>query len=197
VAIMPSAATGASRALFLDRDGVINIEKGYVYRIDDFAFVEGIFELGARAQSLGFMPIVITNQAGIGRGYYTEAEYQRITVWMLDQFRMRGIGIDRVYHCPFHPTDGIGEYRRESFDRKPNPGMILKAQSEFSLDLSRSVLVGDSDSDIEAGRAAGVGYNLKLLLDAHAGGAPERLEFTSLYAVGAWLGETFCRPSPG
>ena len=194
---MASAGSGTGKALFLDRDGVINVDRGYVHRIDGFAFVDGIFELGARAQSLGFMPIVITNQAGIGRGYYTEADFQHVTAWMLDQFRARGIRIERVYHCPFHPTEGIGEYRRDSFDRKPNPGMILKAKNDFALDLANSVLVGDKDSDIAAGRAAGVRYNLKLLHDAHAANAPERSEFTNLYAIGAWLGETFGRPSPG
>ena len=136
---MASAGSGTSKALFLDRDGVINVDKGYVHHIDGFAFVDGIFELGACAQSLGFMPIVITNQAGIGRGFYTEADFQHVTAWMLDQFRARGIRIARVYHCPFHPTEGIGEYRRESFDRKPNPGMILKAESDFALDLANSV----------------------------------------------------------
>lgn len=185
-----------SRALFLDRDGIINVDSGYVHRIDDFAFVDGIFELGVWAQSLGLLPIVITNQAGIGRGLYTEDDFERITAWMLDQFRLRGVHIAGVYHCPFHPTAGIGVYRRESFDRKPNPGMILKARTDFGLDLSESVLLGDKDSDVEAGRAAGVRYNVKLVREtaADAGG---RLEFPDLHAVGAWLARTFGRPSPG
>jgi len=186
-----------NRALILDRDGVINVDKGYVHRIEDFEFVSGVFKLCSTAQDFGLVPIVITNQAGIGRGYYTEDDFQRITTWMLDQFRLRGIRIGRVYHCPFHPTDGIGEYRRESFDRKPNPGMILKAQSEFDLDLSQSVLVGDKDSDLEAGLAAGVRYNVKLVHDATAADSGNRLEFPDLQAIGAWLGRTFGRPSPG
>jgi D-glycero-D-manno-heptose 1,7-bisphosphate phosphatase len=177
--------TTLRKALFLDRDGVINVEKNYVYRIDDFEFVDGIFELCACAQSLGFRLIVITNQAGIGRGYYTEAEFAQLTQWMLEQFSSRGICIDRVYHCPFHPTAGIGAYRQESFDRKPNPGMIMKAQADFDLDLAHSVLVGDKDSDIEAGRAAGIHCNLKLLHPPiHAVG---HLEFISLEAIKDWL----------
>jgi len=186
-----------TKALFLDRDGVINVERNYVYRIEDFEFVPGIFGVCRSAQDAGLVPIVITNQAGIGRGYYTEDDFQRITAWMLDQFWSRGIRIGRVYHCPFHPTAGIGEYRRESFDRKPNPGMILKASDDFALDLANSVLVGDKDSDLEAGHAAGVGHNLKLLHEAGAVNRPEQLQFTDLQAVGAWVGRTFGRPSPG
>jgi D-glycero-D-manno-heptose 1,7-bisphosphate phosphatase len=174
-----------NKGLFLDRDGVINVERNYVYRIEDFEFVDGIFDLCAKAQTHGFNLVVITNQAGIARGYYTEGDYERLTAWMLDQFASRGIRIDRVYYCPFHPTAGIGEYRRESFDRKPNPGMILRAQKDLDLDLSRSVLVGDKDSDIEAGRAAGVKYNLKLLHGLPP--APGRLEFSSLHAIRQWL----------
>lgn len=155
--------TGAARrALFLDRDGVINVEKNYVYRIEDFEFLPGIFELCATARELDYLLVVITNQAGIGRGYYTEADFQRLTEWMLGEFRTRGIDIARVYHCPYHPTAGLGDYKRESFDRKPNPGMILRARQDLGLDLGGSILLGDKDSDIEAGRAAGVGHLIKL-----------------------------------
>lgn len=190
-----------SRALFLDRDGVINVEKNYVYRIEDFEFIDGIFELCAHAQNRGFKLIVITNQAGIGRGYYTEADFQHLTDWMLDAFRERGIAIDRVYHCPFHPTAGIGEYRRESFDRKPNPGMILQAWKDLDLDLSQCVLIGDKDSDIEAGRAAGVGCLIKLsfnLPPIESRAAHGVLELSDLEAARNWLdshsiGDMACR----
>jgi D-glycero-D-manno-heptose 1,7-bisphosphate phosphatase len=154
------ATPGTNRALFLDRDGVINVEKNYVHRIEDFEFVDGIFELCAEAQRLGYKLIVITNQAGIGRGYYSVADFERLTEWMVGQFAARGITIDRVYYCPFHPTEGIGEYRRESFDRKPNPGMILRAREEFALDLTKSALAGDRNSDIAAGVAAGIGNTI-------------------------------------
>lgn len=175
-----------NKALFLDRDGVINVEKNYVHQIEAFEFVDGIFELCSLAQALGFKLIVITNQAGIGRGYYSVSDYERLTEWMLEQFTSRGIRIDQVYYCPDHPTAGIGKYLRDSFDRKPNPGMILKAQQAFGLELSQSVLVGDKDSDLEAGRAAEVKYNLKLLPE---GASPAgELEFLSLHAIRGWLG---------
>ena len=146
------------RALFLDRDGVVNVEKNYVHRICDFEFVDGIFELTGAAQTHGYLPVVITNQAGIGRGYYSEADFLALTAWMKAQFLDRGIKVAGVYYCPFHETAGIGRYRRPSFDRKPNPGMLLKAQDELGIDLGGSVLVGDKLSDIEAGRRAGVGH---------------------------------------
>ena len=190
------ASSAQNKALFLDRDGVINVERDYVYRIADFEFLPGIFDLCQSAQEAGLVPIVVTNQAGIGRGYYTEDDFQRITAWMLDQFRLRGIRIGRVYHCPFHPTAGIGEYRRESFDRKPNPGMILRARDDFALDLANSVLLGDKDSDLQAGRAAGVGHNLKLLHEPGAVNSSKQLQFADLHAVGAWLGRTFGRSPP-
>jgi D-glycero-D-manno-heptose 1,7-bisphosphate phosphatase len=178
-------------ALFLDRDGVINVDKGHVGRVEDFEFLPGIFALCCIAQHAGLVPIVITNQAGIGRGYYSEHDFQTLTEWMLAEFRARGVGIGRVYHCPYHPDAGLTEYRRESFDRKPNPGMILRARDDFGLDLSRSVLVGDKDSDIAAGRAAGVGFNIKLVPELEGDNASDRLEFATLQAIGDWLADAF------
>lgn len=163
--------TSRRAALFLDRDGVINVERNYVHRIEDFEFVPGIFELCSSAVALGYLPVVVTNQAGIGRGYYTEADFQSLTAWMRAQFRSRGVDIAGVYHCPYHPSAGVGEYRRESFDRKPNPGMLLRAAHDLRLDLARSAFVGDKDSDMAAGRAAGVGH-LLWLADPGAGHAP-------------------------
>lgn len=144
------------KALFLDRDGVINEEKNYVHRIEDFEFMEGIFELLSYAQSKGFLLIVITNQAGIGRGYYTEKDFHKLNEWMVNQFQEKGITIERVYYCPYHATKGIGGYKKESEHRKPAPGMILQASQELGIDLSRSILIGDKESDIEAGTRAGI-----------------------------------------
>ncbi len=143
-------------ALFLDRDGVINVEKNYVYQVKDFEFIDGIFDLCLYAKSYGFLIIVITNQAGIGRGYYSEADFEALTRWMLLQFELHKINIDDVYFCPFHPEHGIGVYKKDSLDRKPNPGMILRASREHNLDLSNSVLIGDKLSDIKAGETAGL-----------------------------------------
>lgn len=150
------------RALFLDRDGVINQEYGYVYRPQDFKFKEGIFELCRAAQDLGHLLIVITNQAGIARGYYTESDFLRLTQWMVAEFAARDVVINRIYHCPFHPVHGVGKYKVDSPDRKPKPGMLLRAREEFDLDMRASMLVGDQVIDIQAGEAAGVGTRILL-----------------------------------
>lgn len=152
-----------NKALFLDRDGVINLEKNYVHKIEDFEFIDGIFELTKYFQDKGYLIIVITNQAGIGRGYYTEEDFHKLNDWMIDQFKQRGILITEVYYCPFHPTHGIGKYKKDSFDRKPNPGMILNATRKYNINLSESILIGDKESDIEAGKSAGVGMNILFL----------------------------------
>lgn len=149
-----------ARALFLDRDGVINVNHGYVHTRERFDFIEGIFDLCRMARQLGYLLIVVTNQAGIGRGYFTEQDFHALTDWMLEEFRRRNADISKVYFCPYHPEHGIGGYKREAECRKPNPGMILEAARDFALDLSACVLVGDKSSDVEAGRRAGVGCNI-------------------------------------
>ncbi len=143
-------------ALFLDRDGVINVDHGYVHRPDNFEFLPDIFDLVRTARNLGYKIIVITNQAGIGRGYYTEAQFHVLTQWMQQRFEEQNTSIDAVYFCPFHPEYGVGYYRQESEFRKPNPGMFFQAAREHELNLDRCVLVGDKISDIEAAAAAGI-----------------------------------------
>ncbi|NOU01601.1 MAG: HAD family hydrolase [Gallionella sp.] len=146
--------------MFLDRDGVINIDHAYVCTQEEFQFIDGIFDLCRRAKELDYLIFVITNQAGIGRGYYTEFEFLNLTDWMCGVFKSEGASIDKVYFCPFHPEHGVGRYKIDSPFRKPGPGMILQAVAEFHVDLKHSVLVGDKESDIGAGLAAGVGCNL-------------------------------------
>ena len=152
--------TNKRRALFLDRDGVINVDHGYVYRQEQFEFIDGIFDLCRKAAELNYLVFVTTNQAGIGRGYYTEQQFHELTDWMCQEFLAQGVRIEKVYFCPFHPEHGLGEYKRESIFRKPGPGMILEAAREYALDLAASVLVGDKKTDIEAGITAGVGCNV-------------------------------------
>jgi len=145
------------RALFLDRDGVINKDTGYVYKISDFEFVSGIMPVLRGAIKKDYRIFIITNQAGIARGYYTEKDYEILTRFMLDEFHKEDINIDAVYHCPHHP-DGINEYAVRCKCRKPDIGMIMRARQEFDdIDLAQSVLVGDKQSDIDAGKRAGIG----------------------------------------
>lgn len=143
-------------ALFLDRDGVINFDHGYVHRIEDFKFIPGIFEFVRECLGLGHRIIVVTNQAGIGRGYYSEEQFHDLTSWMKDQFLSQNAPIDAVYHCPFHPDHGVGVFRQDSDDRKPKPGMFLRAARDWEIDLPRSLVVGDHATDIAAARAAGI-----------------------------------------
>jgi len=142
------------KALFLDRDGVINKEKNYLYKIEDFEFIDGVFEICGYFQNRGYLIIIITNQAGIARGKYSEEDFEVLTKWMLNEFKKEGVEIAQVYHCPHHP-----DFSGECNCRKPNPGMILEAQKQFNIDLKNSILVGDKNSDIEAGINAGIKNN--------------------------------------
>jgi D-glycero-D-manno-heptose 1,7-bisphosphate phosphatase len=155
----------ARPALFLDRDGVINVDYAYVHRPQDFHFVDGIFDLCREAKRLGYRIFVITNQAGIGRGYYTEQDFHDLTAWMQARLREEGAEVDAVYFSPYHPEHGIGAYKKESDCRKPGPGMLRQAAAEFEIDFARSVLVGDKYSDVQAGVAACVGRNLLFVQD--------------------------------
>lgn len=145
-----------NKALFLDRDGVINVEKNYVYKVEDFEFTDGILNVMRYFQGRGYLLIVITNQAGIGRGYYTEEDFNRLNEWMLNRLAEEGIHVTKVYYCPYHPEFGLGQYKKDSFDRKPNPGMILRAAADYDIDLKPSILIGDKESDISAGQRSGI-----------------------------------------
>ena len=134
------------RALFLDRDGTINVDYGYVHRREDFEFVDGIFDVCRLAQRKGFKIFVVTNQSGIARKMFTESEYQRLTRWMKGRFHEEGVCIEAVYHCP----------HLEGANRKPNPGMFIASQRRYKIDMTNSISVGDSDRDIEASKRAGI-----------------------------------------
>ena len=144
------------RALFLDRDGVINEEVGYLHRAEDVRWIEGIVPLCQTAQQLGYKLVVVTNQSGIARGFYTTGDYEALMQWMRTELAHDDVHLDAVYHCPYHPVHGIGEFKREHEDRKPGPGMLLRAARDLALDLSQSVLVGDRCSDVAAANAAGL-----------------------------------------
>ena len=148
-------------ALFLDRDGVVHRERGYISKPEQIEFLPGIFDLCRIAQAAGHKIIIITNQSGIARELYSEADFHALMRWISEQFAKEHVHLDGYYYCPHHPQHGVGQYRRDCPDRKPQPGMLLKAARQHRIDLGRSLLVGDRCSDIEAGATAGVG---KLLL---------------------------------
>lgn len=146
-----------NKALFLDRDGTINIEKNYLFRIEDFEFREGIFEVAKAFFDRGYLIFVVTNQSGIARGFYSEEDFQLLTNWMKVQFRQNGVEITKVYHCPHHP-----DFTGECVCRKPEPGLILKAFQEYKLNPDECVLIGDSERDTESGKRAGVHQIFKI-----------------------------------
>lgn len=143
------------KALFLDRDGVINHDFGHVHEIEKFNFIDGIFELCRLFQKKGFLLIVITNQAGIAKSYYGHEEFSRLTQYMLDEFKKEDVMISKVYYCPHHQ-----DFTGPCECRKPEPGMILEAAKEFKIDLSKSILIGDRISDIGAAKNAGIGTSI-------------------------------------
>ena len=139
---------------------MINVNHGYVHEVESFEFIDGIFEVARAAHTNGYKLIVITNQSGIGRGYYSEHQFHQLTEWMCNQFFNAGAPIEKVYFSPFHPTAGIGAYKKDDISRKPRPGMIYQAQQDMNLNLGSSILIGDKVSDIQAGIEAGVGLNI-------------------------------------
>ncbi len=150
------------QAVFLDRDGVINEDRRYVCRPEDFVFKDGVIQTLTELQRLGLAIVIVTNQSGIARGYYTEQDFESLNRWMLAVLADAGIQITGVYFCPHGPEDGCA-------CRKPEPGMILRAAREHELDLSCSWLVGDKTSDIEAACRAGI-PNTVLLNSQYAAG---------------------------
>ncbi|MFZ5812747.1 MAG: D-glycero-beta-D-manno-heptose 1,7-bisphosphate 7-phosphatase [Thermodesulfobacteriota bacterium] len=153
----PSTMEKTRRAVFLDRDGVLNEDRNYLWKPEDFVLLPGAVEALSRLQAAGFLLVVVTNQSGIARGFYTEQDYQNLTAYMRGLLEGYGIRLAGVYHCPHHPMHGKGPYRVSCGCRKPQPGLILRAGEELGIDVRRSFLVGDKQSDMEAGRTAGVG----------------------------------------
>jgi D-glycero-D-manno-heptose 1,7-bisphosphate phosphatase len=144
-------------ALFLDRDGVLNEDQGYVHRWEDFRWISGARETVAAFNRAGWLVIVVTNQSGVGRGYYTEADMHTLHARMAEDLVAAGAHIDAFYFCPQHPEAAEAVYRHpDPPDRKPNPGMILRALADWPIDRDRSLLVGDKSSDMEAASRAGV-----------------------------------------
>lgn len=143
-------------AAFLDRDGVLNRNTHHTYRTKDLEWLEGSKEAVRWLNDAGYLVIVVTNQAGIGKGIYTEADFHHFMDQMRADLSEMGGHFDDVYFCPYHPTEGIGEYLLDSPDRKPNPGMILRAIEDWGIDTERSFLIGDAETDLMAAERAGI-----------------------------------------
>ena len=184
---MKQQGNGRDRALFLDRDGVVNHEVGYLYKREDVRWVDGFHKLARTAQTLGYKLVVVTNQSGIARGFYSKGDFDALMEWMREELQRDDVHLDAVYCCPYHPEHGIGEWKRESEDRKPSPGMLLRAASEYGLDLAQSVMVGDRCSDVGAANAAGLRQAFLLSGTEAVACTGTFLEVETLAAVEAWL----------
>ena len=149
----------AIKTIFLDRDGVINKEVGYLHRIEDFIFIDGIFEACLSFKKLDYQIIIISNQSGIARGYFTLFDYEKLTKWMLNQFSKKNISILDAFFCPHGP-------KSKCSCRKPQPGMLVDAKNKYNIDLEKSWMIGDKETDIEAANLAGIN-NTILLRSGH------------------------------
>ena len=176
----------ATKAAFLDRDGVINIDHGYVYRWDQFEFMPGVEDALLGLQQRGYKLVIVTNQSGIARGYFGETDFAALSERLTQHLVAKGIHLAGIYHCPHHPEEGLAGLKVYCDCRKPAPGLILRAVRDLDIDLSASLLIGDKPSDIEAGQRAGVGQLFQVTKTLPATGAQQ---VESLPAMLALLGD--------
>ena len=147
------------RAIFLDRDGVINKDLKYLYKIEDFIFLNGVFKVCQHLQNLDYKIFIITNQSGISRGYYTQSDYQILSDWMISEFSKNSVTILDIFHCPHLPNSNCD-------CRKPKPGMLIEAKYKHNIDMQNSWMIGDKESDVQAAVSSGV-TNTILLESEH------------------------------
>ncbi len=150
----------AKPAVFLDRDGVINVDHGYVHDEHDFEFIEGVFEACKQLKQMGYQLVLVTNQSGIARGKFSEDRFLSLTQWMDWNFVDNGVEFDGIYYCPHHPEFGQGKYKEECDCRKPKPGMFISARDFLKIDMANSVMVGDKAEDLMAAASADVGTKI-------------------------------------
>lgn len=190
------------KALFLDRDGIINYDYGYVYKKEKIHFCEGIFEITKFFSERNFLVIVITNQSGIARGLFSEKEFLELMKWLVGEFRKKGSILDKYYYCPYHKDGTIEKYKKDSFMRKPNPGMILKAIKDLNIDCEKSFFIGDNITDILAAERSSVGTRILIgngnetNSDLNEVEKPY-LQFKNLKTANKWLSEYFERLTDG
>ncbi|MTD40925.1 D-glycero-beta-D-manno-heptose 1,7-bisphosphate 7-phosphatase [Erwinia sp. CPCC 100877] len=144
-------------AIFLDRDGTINVDHGYVHEIDQFQFIDGVIDAMRELKAMGFALVLVTNQSGIARGIFSEAQFEQLTEWMDWSLADRGVDLDGIYYCPHHPDGKVEAFRQQCDCRKPLPGMLVSARDFLHIDMAASYMVGDKLEDMQAAAAAGVG----------------------------------------
>ena len=173
------------RAIFLDRDGVINVNKGFVHRPEDLEWMPGAIEGMLRFSQAGFELIVVTNQSGIARGFFSESKYLEFQGLVESRLAAQGVLISRTYYCPHHPQGELVQYKKVCSCRKPEPGMLLRAKQDFNLQLKNSFLFGDSASDMTAAQRAGVGRYFLIRPGGECSGCYET--FSSVFDAATFL----------
>ena len=148
-----------NKAIFLDRDGTLNIDYGYVHEIDNFKFIDGAIDALRELKKMGYMLVLVTNQSGIARSYFSEEQFLQLTEWMDWSLAEQDVDLDGIYYCPHHP-EGKGEYKEDCDCRKPKSGMLLQAIKELKIDPTQSIMVGDKVEDLKAGIGAEVKMNV-------------------------------------
>ena len=148
-----------NKAIFLDRDGTLNIDYGYVHEIDNFKFIDSAIDALRELKKMGYMLVLVTNQSGIARSYFSEEQFLQLTEWMDWSLAEQDVDLDGIYYCPHHP-EGKGEYKEDCDCRKPKPGMLLQAIKELKIDPTQSIMVGDKVEDLKAGIGAKVKINV-------------------------------------
>ena len=149
-----------NKAIFLDRDGTLNIDHGYVHQIDDFDFIEGSIEALQQLKKMGYLLVLVTNQSGIARGYFSEAQFLQLTEWMDWSLADRDVDLDGIYYCPHLPDAKIAEFKQNCDCRKPKSGMLLQAIQELKIDPQKSIMIGDKIDDLLAGKGANIKTNI-------------------------------------
>ena len=158
------------KTIFLDRDGVINKETGYLHKIEDFKFINGVFEACQHYDQLGYKIVIVTNQSGISRGYYSEDDFRNITDWMITQFHKNNIQILDTFHCPHLPDSGCN-------CRKPKPGMLLEAKKKYNINMPESWMIGDKETDITAAISSGINNTILVKSGHKINAADSRAKF--------------------
>lgn len=168
------------KAVFFDRDGVINADYAYVGKIENFDFIKGVPQTLKKLKDKGYFLVLVTNQSGVARGMFTEADVLRVTAFMQESLRVYDACFDAVYYCPHHPQASVESYRMQCRCRKPNPGMLNQAAADHDIDMSDSVMIGDHASDLQAGLAAGVGR--LILVGSHVESESQKVRCDSVYS---------------
>lgn len=145
-----------NKAAFLDRDGVINVDKGYLFRIEDFEYISGAIDGMKKLMNNGYILVVITNQSGIARGFFTEDDFNALNSWMINDLHKKGVIIQKTYYCPHHEEAVVEKYRKKCECRKPGIELFMRAQKEFDIDMNRSIAIGDSLRDLSICKTTGV-----------------------------------------